>query len=96
MIRSSGLGSKFSDGHSAVRRTAFVRQTPMSCRALGVTTEKSRCAVRLTAHETRIISPVVDLVDEETKVMYDQLEAFCVDLDYPGDSISQKDISQSL
>lgn len=52
--------------------------------------------MRLTAHETGIISPLVDLVDEETKVMRDQLEAFCVDLDYPGDSISQKDISQSL
>jgi len=30
MIGNSGFGSKFSGGHSAVRRTTFVRQTPMS------------------------------------------------------------------
>jgi hypothetical protein len=52
--------------------------------------------MRLTAHETEIISPIVDLVDEETKIMHDQLEIFCISLDYARGSISKKDIPQSL
>ncbi len=43
---------------------------------------------KLTAHETGTVSPIVDLVDEETKIMHDQLEAFCISLDYPRRSIS--------
>lgn len=34
MITSNGLGSKFSGGNSAVRRTTFVRHCPMSARGL--------------------------------------------------------------
>jgi hypothetical protein len=44
--------------------------------------------MRLTAHEIGIISPIVNLIDEETKVLYDQLEAFRISFNYPGGSIS--------
>lgn len=44
--------------------------------------------MRLTAHEAGIVSPIVDLVDEETKIMDDKLKIFCINLDYARGSIS--------
>ena len=44
--------------------------------------------MRLTAHEAEIVSPIVDLVDKETKIMDDQLEIFCISLDNARGSIS--------
>ena len=43
---------------------------------------------RLTAHETEVVRPIVGLVNEETKIMHDQLKIFCISLDYARDSIS--------
>jgi hypothetical protein len=50
----------------------------------------------LTVYETRIISTGVNLLDEETEVMHDQLESLCVTVDQSCGGISQKDISERL
>jgi hypothetical protein len=51
---------------------------------------------KLTAYESWIVSTGVDLFNEKAKVMQDCLETFCVTLNHPGSSISQKGISQPL
>lgn len=51
---------------------------------------------KLTAYETRIISTGVNPFNEKAKVMHGCPETFGITLNYPGNSISQKDVPQTL
>lgn len=50
----------------------------------------------LTAYEAWIISTRVNSLNEKAEVMHDCLETLCITFNYPGSSVSQKDISQIL
>lgn len=50
----------------------------------------------LTAYETLIISTGVNPFNEKAKVMHGCLETFGITLNYPGNSISQKNVPQTL